>query len=77
MNTIEVFFASGLNIAEAARALYLHRNTLVYRLDKFKKICRTDGNVRLVIALGYAKKDDRLRIKKRKSIEELVTRPEE
>ena len=37
MNTIEVFFASGLNIAEAARALYLHRNTLVYRLDKFKK----------------------------------------
>lgn len=45
--------------------------------DKIKKICRTDGNVRLVIALGYAKKDDRLRIKKRKSIEELVTRPEE
>lgn len=45
--------------------------------DKIKKICRTDGNVRLVIALGYAKKDDRLRIKKRKSIEELVTRMEE
>ena len=42
MNTIEVFFASGLNIAEAARALYLHRNTLVYRLDKFKKTTGSD-----------------------------------
>ena len=42
MNTIEVFFASGLNIAEAARALYLHRNTLVYRLDKFKKTTGCD-----------------------------------
>ena len=42
MNTVEVFFASGLNIAEAARALYLHRNTLVYRLDKFKKTTGCD-----------------------------------
>ena len=42
MNTIEVFFASGLNIAEAARAIYLHRNTLVYRLDKFKKTTGCD-----------------------------------
>ena len=42
MNTIEVFFASGLNIAEAARAPYLHRNTLVYRLDKFKKTTGCD-----------------------------------
>ena len=42
MNTIEVFFASGLNIADAAPALYLHRNTLVYRLDKFKKTTGCD-----------------------------------
>ena len=37
MNTIHAFFESGLNIAEAARKLFLHRNTLVYRLDKFQK----------------------------------------
>lgn len=36
-HTIRTFFASGLNIAETARILYLHRNTLVYRLDKFKR----------------------------------------
>lgn len=34
---IDGFFASGLNIAEASRSLYLHRNTLAYRLDKFHK----------------------------------------
>ena len=36
-NTISVFFGSGLSIAETARSLYIHRNTLVYRLDKFEK----------------------------------------
>ncbi len=41
-NTISVFFESGLNIAEAARVLYLHRNTLVYRLDKFYKTTGLD-----------------------------------
>jgi carbohydrate diacid regulator len=37
LNTIKTFFACNLNIAETARALYMHRNTLVYRLDTFKK----------------------------------------
>lgn len=36
-NTIKTLFDNGLNIAETARALYLHRNTLVYRLEKFHK----------------------------------------
>lgn len=38
-----------------------------------RKICNLDGTVRLVIALGYAKDDDKLREKKRKNIDELVT----
>ena len=36
------------------------------------KICDLDGTVRLVITLGYAKDDDKLREKKRKTISELV-----
>ena len=36
------------------------------------KICDVDGAVRLVITLGYAKDGDKLREKKRKSLDELV-----
>lgn len=32
--TLEIFFAHHLNISETARALFVHRNTLLYRLDK-------------------------------------------
>ena len=39
---------------------------------EIRKICCIDDPVRLVITLGYAKADDKLRAKKRKSIEELV-----
>lgn len=41
--------------------------------DKIKKICNLDGEIRLVICIGYAKEDDKLRAKKRKDIEDLVT----
>lgn len=37
INTIEEFIKTGLNISESARKLYIHRNTLIYRLDKIKK----------------------------------------
>lgn len=37
MGTICVFFANDLNIAKTAQDLYLHRNTLIYRLDKYQK----------------------------------------
>ena len=40
---------------------------------KLREICGLDGAVRLVITIGYAKEDDKLRDKKRKSLEELVT----
>ncbi|MBA4495309.1 PucR family transcriptional regulator [Paenactinomyces guangxiensis] len=35
--TIEMFFQMNLNISETARRLYIHRNTLLYRLDRFKQ----------------------------------------
>lgn len=35
--TIEMFFKKDLNLSDAARQLYIHRNTLVYRLDKVQK----------------------------------------
>lgn len=37
INTIEEFVNSGLNISDASRKLYIHRNTLIYRLDKIYK----------------------------------------
>lgn len=41
--------------------------------DKITEICGLDGVARLVICLGYAKDDDKLRTKKRKDMDELVT----
>ena len=40
--------------------------------EEIRKICGIDGAVRLVITLGYAKDDDKLRVKKRKEMENLV-----
>lgn len=37
LESIEVFFKCNLNISVAARELYVHRNTLVYRIEKFNK----------------------------------------
>ena len=41
--------------------------------EDIQKLCNLDGNVRLVITIGYAKEGDKLREKKRKDLEELVT----
>lgn len=40
--TIDRFFECDLNLSEAARRLYIHRNTLVYRLDKLQKAVGLD-----------------------------------
>ena len=37
LHTMEVFFSNNLNIAETARKLYIHRNTLLYRMEQIKK----------------------------------------
>ncbi len=41
--------------------------------EKIRKICKINSPVRLVITLGYATEDDKLRTKKRKSADQLVT----
>lgn len=41
--------------------------------DDIRNICNLDGDVRLVITIGYAKEGDKLRPKKRKEMDELVT----
>lgn len=41
-NTIRVFFDSNLSLAETARSLFVHRNTLVYRIEKIDKQCGLD-----------------------------------
>ncbi len=41
--------------------------------DKIKSICDLDSDVRLVICIGYAKDNDKLRDKKRKDLDELVS----
>lgn len=40
--TIEKFFENNLNLSETARQLYIHRNTLVYRLDKVQRVLGLD-----------------------------------
>ncbi|MDR1627875.1 MAG: helix-turn-helix domain-containing protein [Oscillospiraceae bacterium] len=40
--TIQKFFENSLNISETSRKLFVHRNTLVYRLEKIKKITGLD-----------------------------------
>ena len=37
LTLVEKFFENNLNTSEAARKLYIHRNTLIYRLDKIQK----------------------------------------
>ena len=41
--------------------------------DKIREVCGVDAPVRLVVTLGYPSKDDKLREKKRKDIDELVS----
>ncbi len=37
LSTIDKFFENNLNVSETSRQLFIHRNTLVYRLDKLQK----------------------------------------
>ena len=40
--TAEAFLESSLNLSETARNLFMHRNTLTYRLDKIERITGLD-----------------------------------
>ena len=45
LTTINKFFENNLNVSETSRQLYIHRNTLVYRLDKLQKSTGLDLRV--------------------------------
>ena len=45
LTTINKFFEKSLNVSETSRQLYIHRNTLVYRLDKIQKSTGLDLRV--------------------------------
>ncbi len=45
LSTINKFFENSLNVSETSRQLFIHRNTLVYRLDKIQKSTGLDIRV--------------------------------
>ena len=45
LTTIMKFFENSLNVSETSRQLFIHRNTLVYRLDKLQKLTGLDLRV--------------------------------
>ena len=40
--TINKFFENNLNVSETSRQLFIHRNTLVYRIEKLQKATGLD-----------------------------------
>lgn len=55
VRTLEVYLREGGNLCQAAKKLFIHRNTLKYRLQRIEEILDvdlTDGNVRLNCQLG-------------------------
>lgn len=45
LTTIQKFYENNLNVSETARQLFVHRNTLVYRLEKLEKLTGLDIRV--------------------------------
>lgn len=42
MSTAKSFLANGMNVAKTARAMYMHRNTLLYRLNAIRRLTGFD-----------------------------------
>lgn len=45
LSTVDKFFENSLNVSETSRQLFIHRNTLVYRIDKLQKATGLDLRV--------------------------------
>ena len=45
LTTINTFFENSLNVSETSRKLFIHRNTLVYRIEKLQKSTGLDLRV--------------------------------
>ena len=55
VETLDCYFACNCNVSETAKALFIHRNTLIYRIDKIKAILGRDlkeSEERLLLQLG-------------------------
>jgi DNA-binding PucR family transcriptional regulator len=55
VRTLRVYFATGANASEAADRLFLHRNSLLYRLERIQRLTGLDlkdPGARLVLQLG-------------------------
>lgn len=42
MVTVKAFLSNGMNMAKTARSLYMHRNTLLYRLNVIRRLTGLD-----------------------------------
>lgn len=42
MSTLEYYFMYNQNVTEAAKAMFIHRNTFIYRIDKIKDLLNID-----------------------------------
>ena len=69
IHTIETFFDNSLNLSETARKLYIHRNTLVYRLEKVQHAIGLDlrnfddaVTFKMMMLLGKGEGSRRLRL---------------
>ena len=55
-NTLRVYINNDKNLVESAKALFIHRNTLVYRINKITELINTNlsnENVKTHILLSY------------------------
>jgi DNA-binding PucR family transcriptional regulator len=64
MRTLQVYFSAGANASEAADRLFLHRNSLLYRLARIEKLTGLDlkdPRARLALQLGmlFASRQER------------------
>ena len=69
VHTIETFFDNSLNLSETARKLYIHRNTLVYRLEKVQHAIGLDlrnfddaVTFKMMMLLGKGDSNHKLRL---------------
>jgi len=55
VRTLKIYFAAGANASEAADRLFLHRNSMLYRLERIQKLTGLDfkdHRVALALQLG-------------------------
>lgn len=65
IQTLENYFFNNMNISETAKAMFLHRNTLIYRIEKIKEILTSDlKNSEELLQMQLALKIYRLLYKK-------------